>query len=168
MVKILLLSDTHGYIDDAMCAHAEKADEIWHAGDIGTVEVYDRLNKIKPVKAVYGNIDGREVRAICPLNQRFLCEQKDVWITHIGGYPPNYTPTLRAEFAKKAPGIFICGHSHILKVIYDKNLGILHINPGAAGREGFHSVRTMVRFVIDRDNIKDMEIIQLGPRSARV
>jgi uncharacterized protein len=164
--KILLLSDTHGYIDDAMCKYAEPVDEIWHAGDIGTIEVFDRLNKIKPVRAVYGNIDGQEIRKACPLHQRFYCEKKEVWITHIGGYPPNYTPSLRLALLQKPPGIFICGHSHILKVIYDKNLNVLHINPGAAGREGFHKVRTMVRFVIDGDNIKDMDIIELGPRSA--
>lgn len=168
MRKILLLSDTHGYIDDAMCKYAEQADEIWHAGDVGSVAVYDKLSGIKPLRAVYGNIDGKEIRALCPLNQRFLCEKKDVWITHIGGYPPNYTPTLRKALAETPPGIFICGHSHILKVIYDKNLNLLHINPGAAGREGFHKIRTMVRFVIDGDNIKDMEIIQLGARSALV
>lgn len=168
MRKILLLSDTHGYIDEAMCKYAAQADEIWHAGDIGSVEVFDRLNNIKPLRAVYGNIDGKEIRALCPLNQRFFCEKKEVWITHIGGYPPNYTPALRKALAEKPPGIFICGHSHILKVIYDKELELLHINPGAAGREGFHKIRTMVRFVIDGNNIKDMEIIQLGSRSALV
>ena len=168
MHKILLLSDTHGNIDDAICKYAAQSDEIWHAGDIGTVEVYDRLNSIKPLRAVYGNIDGQEIRKLCALNQRFFCEKKDVWITHIGGYPPNYTPALRKALAANPPGIFICGHSHILKVIYDKNLGILHINPGAAGREGFHKVRTMVRFVINGDAIKNMEIIELGKRSALV
>lgn len=166
MRKILLLSDTHGYIDDAICKYAEKVDEIWHVGDIGAIEVYDRLTEIKPVRAVHGNIDGKEIRAVCPRNQRFLCEKKDVWITHIGGYPPNYTPALRTALMVKPPHIFICGHSHILKVIYDKKLNILHLNPGAAGREGFHKVRTMLRFTIDGDNIKDMDIIQLGPRSA--
>jgi len=168
MRKILLLSDTHGYIDDAMLKYAARADEIWHAGDIGSIEVYDKLAKLKPVKAVQGNIDGEKVRVVCPVNQRFFCEKKEIWITHIGGYPPNYTTALKAQLKLKPPGIFICGHSHILKVIYDKELGILHINPGAAGREGFHKVRTMVRFVIDGDNIKDMEIIELGPRSAQV
>jgi len=168
MRKILLLSDTHGYIDDAICKHAEQADEIWHAGDIGDVQVYDRLAKIKPVRAVYGNIDGQEVRKVCPMNLKFLCEKKKVWITHIGGYPPNYTSSLKAQLTIDKPGIFICGHSHILKVIYDKNLGILHLNPGAAGREGFHKVRTMMRFVIDGDDIKNMDIIELGPRSALI
>ena len=166
MRKILLLSDTHGYIDDAICKHAEKADEIWHAGDIGTVEVYDRLMTIKPVRAVYGNIDGAEIRKVCPKNQRFTVEKKGVWMTHIGGYPPNYTASLKIALLQKPPHIFICGHSHILKVIYDKNLNILHLNPGAAGREGFHKVRTMLRFIIDGDNIRDMDIIELGTRGS--
>jgi uncharacterized protein len=163
--KILLLSDTHSYLDEAICSFAGKADEIWHAGDIGSVEVYDKLAAIRPVRAVYGNIDGGEVRTVCPLNQRFICEKKDVWITHIGGYPPHYTPSIFSALKKNPPGIFICGHSHILKVIYDKNLCLLHINPGAAGREGFHKVRTMVRFNIDGVDIKNMEIIELGKRS---
>ncbi|HTA84294.1 MAG TPA: metallophosphoesterase family protein [Bacteroidia bacterium] len=167
MKRILLLSDTHGYIDSAICKHAEQADEIWHAGDIGTIEVYDKLAAIKPIRAVYGNIDGQEIRKVCPKNQRFMCEQKDVWMVHIGGYPPNYTAALKQSFMVKPPHIFICGHSHILKVIYDKNLNILHLNPGASGREGFHKVRTMLRFVIDGDNIKDMAIIELGARGER-
>jgi len=167
MKKILLLSDTHGYIDDAICKYAEQADEIWHAGDIGSVEVFDRLNAIKPVIAVHGNIDGNKVRIICPENQRFLCEKKEVWITHIGGYPPNYTPSLKKALTENPPGIFICGHSHILKVIYDKDLNILHINPGAAGNSGLHKIRTMVRFTIDGDNIKDMDVIHLGTRGTQ-
>jgi putative phosphoesterase len=164
--KILLLSDTHGYVDDAICRHAEKADEIWHAGDIGTIEVFDKLMSIKPVRAVCGNIDGTEIRKVCPKNQRFMVEQKDVWMIHIGGYPPNYTSSLKLALMQKPPHIFICGHSHILKVIYDKNLNILHLNPGAAGREGFHKIRTMLRFIIDSDNIRDMDIIELGARGS--
>ena len=166
MKRILLLSDTHSYIDDTICKHAEQADEIWHAGDIGTIEVYDKLAAIKPVRAVYGNIDGQEIRKVCPKNLRFMCEGKEVWITHIGGYPPNYTSALKTALMVKPPHIFICGHSHILKVIYDKQLNILHLNPGAAGREGFHKVRTMLRFVIDGDNIKDMAIIEMGARGS--
>lgn len=148
-----------------MCSYARQADEVWHAGDIGSVEVYDRLKAIRPIRAVYGNIDGKEIRAVCPLNQRFLCEKKDVWLIHIGGYPPRYTPALLQALKKNPPGIFICGHSHILKVIYDKNLNILHINPGAAGNHGFHKVRTMVRFGVEGDAIKNMEIIELGKRA---
>ena len=114
---------------------------------------------------MHGNIDGEKIRKVCPKNQRFMCERKDVWMTHIGGYPPNYTSSLKIALLQKPPQIFICGHSHILKVIYDKNMNILHLNPGAAGKEGFHKVRTMLRFVIDGDNIKDMDIIELGPRA---
>jgi len=165
MRKILLLSDTHGYIDDAICRYASAADEIWHAGDIGSIKVYDTLAGIKPVKAVYGNIDGREVRAVCPENEIFICEKKKVWITHIGGYPPNYNPTLKRLLQESKPDIFICGHSHILKVIFDKNLNLLHINPGAAGTHGFHLMRTMVRFTIDGDDIKNMDVIELGKRT---
>ena len=165
MTKIGLISDTHNYLDDTVFEHFKDCDEIWHAGDIGTIEVYDRLAKIKPVRAVHGNIDGEKIRKVCPKNQRFMCERKDVWITHIGGYPPNYTSSLKMALLQRPPHIFICGHSHILKVIYDKNLNILHLNPGAAGKEGFHKVRTMLRFVIDGDNIKHMDIIELGPRA---
>ena len=166
MKRILLLSDTHSHIDEAICKHAEQSDEIWHAGDIGTIEVYDKLAAIKPVRTVYGNIDGQEIRKVCPENLRFMCEKKEVWMTHIGGYPPNYTSALKTALMVKPPHIFICGHSHILKVIYDKQLNILHLNPGAAGREGFHKVRTMLRFVIDGDNIKDMAIIEMGARGS--
>jgi putative phosphoesterase len=165
MRKILLLSDTHGYIDEAICRHASEADEIWHAGDIGSIKVYDTLAGIKPVKAVYGNIDGREVRAVSPENEIFTCEKKKVWITHIGGYPPNYNPALKKLLQEIRPDIFICGHSHILKVMFDKNLNLLHINPGAAGTHGFHIMRTMVRFVIDGEDIKNMDVIELGKRT---
>ncbi len=164
MRKILLLSDTHGYIDEAICNHAAEADEIWHAGDIGGVGVYDTLANIKPLKAVYGNIDDNKIRTICPENQVFECEEKKIWITHIGGYPPNYSPQLKRLLQQTQPGIFICGHSHILKIIFDKDLNLLHINPGAAGKQGLHSVRTMVRFIIDGTEIKNMDVIQLGKR----
>lgn len=155
-------------MDEAICNHAAQADEIWHAGDIGTLDVYERLKSIRPVRAVYGNIDGTDIRSSCPLNQKFLCEDKMVWITHIGGYPPNYTPALRSILKENPPGIFICGHSHILKIMYDKNLGILHINPGAAGRHGFHHVRTIVRFVIEGKEVKDLAVIELGKRTESV
>lgn len=164
MTKILLLSDTHGYLDEAICNYARQVDEIWHAGDIGSLEVVDKLKAIRPLRAVYGNIDGKEIRAVCPENQHFVCEKKKVWMTHIGGYPPRYTPALLNELKQNPPGIFICGHSHILKVIYDKNLGILHINPGAAGKYGFQAVRTMVRFAIEGEDVKNMEVIELGKR----
>ena len=164
MKKILLLSDTHGYLDDRILKYAAEADEIWHAGDVGTTVVSDQLQKIKPLKAVFGNIDGAEVRKEFPLNNRFMCEEVDVWITHIGGYPGRYSPAVKEEIKANPPRIFISGHSHILKVMNDKNLGLLHMNPGAAGKQGFHKVRTMLRFVIDGKEIKDLEVIELGKK----
>lgn len=164
MKKILLLSDTHGYIDDRILTYAGEADEVWHAGDIGTVAVSDALQKIKPLKAVFGNIDGGEIRKEFPLNNRFMCEEVDVWITHIGGYPGRYSPAVKEEIRSNPPRIFISGHSHILKVMNDKKLGLLHMNPGAAGKQGFHQMRTMLRFVIDGKEIKDLEVIELGKK----
>ncbi|HET8885207.1 MAG TPA: metallophosphoesterase family protein [Salinimicrobium sp.] len=164
MKKILLLSDTHGYIDDRILHYASEADEIWHAGDIGDLSVTDALKKIKPLRAVYGNIDSHEIRKEFPLNHRFFCEKVDVWITHIGGYPGKYSPAIREEIKRNPPKLFICGHSHILKVMNDKNLKLLHMNPGAAGKSGFHKVRTMLRFKIDGVEIKDLEIIELEKR----
>lgn len=164
MKKILLLSDTHSHIDDRILHHVDWADEVWHAGDIGDLHVTDTLEKRKPLRAVYGNIDDHKARATFPLHNRFWCEQVDVWITHIGGYPGKYHPSLRQEIRLHPPKLFICGHSHILKVQFDKELQVLHLNPGAAGIHGFHQVRTMLRFVIDGDKIKDMEIVELGKR----
>lgn len=164
MKKILLLSDTHGHIDERIKSYAKEADEIWHAGDIGNIEVSDELKKIKPLKAVFGNIDGGSLRKEFPLNARFMCEGVDVWITHIGGYPGRYSPAVKEEIRKDAPDLFITGHSHILKVMQDKKLNLLHMNPGAAGKQGFHQVRTMLRFKIDGSEIKDLEVIELGKR----
>ncbi len=164
MKKILLLSDTHGHLDERILKYAEEADELWHAGDIGTTAVSDSLKKVKPLKAVFGNIDGAEVRKEFPLNNRFMCEEVDVWITHIGGYPGRYSPAVKEEIKANPPRIFISGHSHILKVMNDKKLGVLHMNPGAAGKQGFHQVRTMLRFVIDGKEIKDLEVIELGKK----
>lgn len=164
MKKILLLSDTHGHIDDRIKSYAAEADEIWHAGDIGTIEVSDALKKIKPLKAVFGNIDGGSIRKEFPLNNRFKCEEVDVWITHIGGYPGRYSPAVKEDIKNDPPDIFISGHSHILKVMHDKKLNLLHMNPGAAGKQGFHQVRTMLRFKIDKKEIKDLEVIELGKR----
>jgi putative phosphoesterase len=164
MKKILLLSDTHGHLDERILKYAEDADELWHAGDIGTTAVSDSLKKVKPLKAVFGNIDGAEVRKEFPLNNRFMCEEVDVWITHIGGYPGRYSPAVKEEIRANPPRIFISGHSHILKVMNDKKLGVLHMNPGAAGKQGFHQVRTMLRFVIDGKEIKDLEVIELGKK----
>lgn len=163
--KILLLSDTHSYIDDAILKHVKQADEVWHAGDIGDLDVTDQIKKLKPLKAVYGNIDGAEARSEFPLHNRFMCEGMNIWITHIGGYPPKYNLTVREELTKNPPDIFIVGHSHILKVMPDKKLNVLHMNPGAAGKHGFHKVRTMLRFKIDGKNIKDLEVIEFNSPS---
>ena len=161
MKKILLLSDTHGHMDDRILHYAGEADEIWHAGDIGDLEVTDKLKAVKPVRGVFGNIDSAKIRKEFPLNNRFMCEEVDVWITHIGGYPGRYSPAVKEEIKKDPPKIFISGHSHILKVMNDKKLNLLHMNPGAAGRQGFHKKRTMLRFKIDGRDIKDLEVIEL-------
>jgi len=164
MTKILLLSDTHGHIDDKILKYAGQVDEIWHAGDIGSLDVSDALKKLCPLRAVYGNIDNHIIQNEFPLNNRFLCEQVDVWITHIGGYPPKYNRRTRAEIKNNPPKIFISGHSHILKVMRDKDLDVLHMNPGACGKHGFHQVRTMLRFEIEGADIKNLEVIELGKR----
>lgn len=164
MKKILLLSDTHSHIDDAILKYVQQADEVWHAGDIGDLKVTDILKKIKPLRAVYGNIDDAQARLEFPLHNRFMCEEVSVWITHIGGYPGKYNPNIKAEMTTNPPQLFICGHSHILKVMFDKKHNLLHMNPGACGKSGFHQVRTMLRFVIEGNKIKDLEIIELGKR----
>ena len=161
MKKILLLSDTHSHIDDRIIFYAQQADEIWHAGDIGLITVTDQLKKVKHLRAVFGNIDDHEVRKEFPLHQRFFCEGVDVWITHIGGYPNKYSPAIREEIRKNPPKLFISGHSHILKVMNDKTLNLLHMNPGAAGKHGFHKKRTMLRFKIEEERIFDLEVIEL-------
>ncbi len=164
MKKILLLSDTHSFIDAQILKFVKQADEVWHAGDIGNLKVTDAIKELKPLRAVYGNIDNSEARLEFPLDNRFTIENMDVWMTHIGGYPNRYDFRIRDKIKKDSPKIFISGHSHILKVQFDKKLDLLHLNPGAAGKNGFHQVRTMLRFVIDGDKIKDMEIIELGKR----
>ena len=162
MKKILLLSDTHSYIDDRIIHYAEQADEIWHAGDIGSIEISDKLKAPgKPLIAVYGNIDNTEIRKEFPLNQRWMCEGVDVWITHIGGYPKKYSPAVRDEIRQNPPKLFICGHSHILKVMPDRKLNLLHMNPGAIGKHGFHKVRTMLRFTVDQGKIDNLEVIEM-------
>lgn len=164
MKKILLLSDTHSHIDEKILKYVHQADEVWHAGDIGDLTVTDTLKSLKPLRAVFGNIDGAEARKEFPLNNRFFCEGVDVWITHIGGYPGKYNQGIRAEINANPPKLFICGHSHILKVQFDKKLNLLHMNPGAAGIYGFHQVRTMLRFEIDGDKIQNLEVIELGTK----
>jgi uncharacterized protein len=161
MQKIGLLSDTHGYIDERMLDFFKSCDEIWHAGDIGNIETADTLAEFKPFRAVHGNIDGHEIRLIYPKNQRFMCEGIDVWITHIGGYPGHYEPDVKPDIFENPPRLFISGHSHILKIINDKKLNLLHINPGAAGKSGFHKVRTAIRFEIDQLNISELEILEI-------
>ena len=164
-MKIGLLSDTHGHLDDRIFSHFEKCDEIWHAGDIGAMELADRLSAFKPLQAVYGNIDDRNLR------QQF---QEDLWldrngltvlITHIGGYPSKYNARTRAIFREKTPDLFICGHSHILKIMRDRQHNLLHINPGAAGVQGFHKVKTLVRFSIENAQITDLQVIELSKRA---
>ena len=160
MKKILLLSDTHGYMGPEIIKYVNQADEVWHAGDIGDLQVTDDIKKLKPLIAVYGNIDDDKARKEFPEHNRFMCEDVDVWITHIGGYPNRYDIRVRNDIKKNPPKLFICGHSHILKVISDKKLGLLHMNPGAVGKHGFHKVRTMLRFVIDGNDIRDLEVIE--------
>ena len=160
MKKILLISDTHGYIDEKIIKYANQVDEIWHAGDIGDISVTDTLKRINPLKAVYGNIDDQKIRSEFPLHNRFLCEKVDVWITHIGGYPKKYNPKIIDELRSNPPDLFICGHSHILKVINDKELNLLHINPGAIGKHGLHNVRTMIQFEISGDKIENLSIVE--------
>ncbi|WP_417352140.1 metallophosphoesterase family protein [Flavobacterium alkalisoli] len=164
MKKILLLSDTHSHIDETIMKYVRQADEVWHAGDIGDLSVTDTIKKEKPLKAVYGNIDSTEARLEFPLNNRFFCEGVDVWITHIGGYPGKYNLAIREEIKANPPKLFICGHSHILKVMPDPKLNLIHMNPGAAGIHGFHQVRTMLRFEINGENIQNLEVIEIGKR----
>lgn len=164
MKTIGLISDTHNHLDDAVFKHFEKCDEIWHAGDFGSAEIAEALQQFKPLKGVYGNIDGYDIRSVYPETLRFSCEDVKVLMIHIGGYPKRYTPLAKKELAEFGPKLFISGHSHILKVMYDDTLQCLHINPGAAGKQGWHKVRTLVRFKIDGNNIKDSEVIELGRR----
>ena len=165
MKRIVLLSDTHGHFDEKMIKYFEDVDEIWHAGDIGKLEVVDELSKYALVRGVYGNIDGDMIRREFKEKIRFAIEGFDVLITHIGGKPYVYTKNIATELNINPPQIFICGHSHILRVEYDKKRNFLYMNPGAAGVHGFHKVRTMLRFTLDKGEIKDMEAIELGKRA---
>ncbi|HEY9534046.1 MAG TPA: metallophosphoesterase family protein [Mucilaginibacter sp.] len=162
MTKIGLISDTHSFLDDAVFKHFENCDEIWHAGDFGNMALVDKLTAFKPLRGVYGNIDGKEIRQQYPENLRFKCEDVDVWMTHIGGYPDRYDLRIRNEIYANPPQLFISGHSHILKVIFDKKINCLHLNPGAAGKQGWQKVRTLMRFSIDRNKIQDLQVIELG------
>lgn len=166
MTTIGLISDTHSFLDPKVFQYFKDCDEIWHAGDIGSTNVADELESFKPLKAVYGNIDGTALRTRYPEHQRFSCEGLKIWITHIGGYPPRYNKIVKPLITKDPPDIFICGHSHILKIITDPKLNkLLYINPGAAGRVGFHKVGTLVRFQIDKRKISNMQVIELGKKA---
>lgn len=162
MKRIGLLSDTHGLWDERYTKYFSAVDEIWHAGDIGTTEVADRLEAFRPLRAVCGNIDGGELRLRYPKTLRFQCEGVEVLMTHIGGYPGRYDRSIASKLFAHPPQLFIAGHSHLLKIMFDRQLRCLHINPGAAGEHGWHPVRTLVRFVIDGKEIKDVEVIELG------
>lgn len=164
MKRIGLISDTHGYIDDRICKYFEQCDEIWHAGDIGKFEVLDRLEEIAPVRAVYGNIDGNRFRQELPLERRFVLEGVDVYMIHIGGKPYVYDYRIREKLKVNTPQLFICGHSHICKVQMDKRLKMLYMNPGAAGKHGFHKVRTILRFILEKGQIHSLEAIELETR----
>ncbi|MGE0566448.1 MAG: metallophosphoesterase [Bacteroidia bacterium] len=165
MKKILLISDTHGYLEPNLIPHIKEVDEVWHAGDIGAPDVCLEIQKTKPVRAVYGNIDGGISRVIYKEYEFFECENVSVLITHIAGYPGTYNSKVKTLINKFKPKLVICGHSHILKVIYDKHFKHLHINPGAAGKHGFHLVKTAVLFNIDKEEIKDLRIVELGKRA---
>ena len=162
MKRIGILSDTHSCWDERFARHFAGCDEIWHAGDIGSGLVIERLEEICPVRAVYGNIDGQEIRHKFSETLRFTIEECSVIMKHIGGYPGRYDPSIRAAIYNERPSLFVAGHSHILKVLFDKQTGTLHINPGAAGRQGWQQVRTLVKLTIDGKEFKDIEIIELS------
>ena len=160
-LKILLLSDSHSFIDEKIINYCKNADEVWHAGDIGSLEVTNAIQEVSILRAVYGNIDNKDIRSEFPLDNKFMAENVGVWMTHIGGYPNRYNSRVKQLLALRPPKLFISGHSHILKVQYDKKLKLLHMNPGAIGNHGFHKVKTMLRFEIDNTDIKKLEIIEI-------
>ncbi|MEX6691321.1 metallophosphoesterase family protein [Danxiaibacter flavus] len=161
MIRIGLISDTHNYMDEAILKHLENCDEIWHGGDFGTIAVAEQLRKLKSLRGVYGNIDGMDIRSEFPEELIFMCEDVKVFIKHIGGYPNKYAPGVKDVILREHPQLFISGHSHILKVMYDEKLQCLHMNPGAAGKQGWHKVRTLLRFVIDGKEIKNLEVVEM-------
>ncbi|MFY8138461.1 MAG: metallophosphoesterase family protein [Flavobacteriales bacterium] len=164
-MRIGLISDTHGWLDPAALKHFENCDEIWHAGDIGSMALLEELKSFKPVRAVYGNIDDHKIRQECPEHLRWNCEGVDVWMTHIGGRPGNYSLPVRPLMKSKPPKLFICGHSHICLVKMDQTHKSLYMNSGAAGRHGFHKMRTILRFEINAGRIENLDLIELGPRT---
>ena len=161
MTRIGLISDTHNYLDENIAEHFKTCDEIWHGGDFGSATIAYRLKILKPLRGVYGNIDGKDIRSEFPEQLIFMCEEVKVMMRHIGGYPPKYNPDTKKELLVHQPQLFISGHSHILKVMYDDKLNCLHINPGAAGKQGWQKVRTLIRFTIDGKDMKDCEVIEL-------
>lgn len=163
MTKIGILTDTHGLLDRRIFEYFETVDEVWHTGDWGSMEVVRQLLQFKPLRGVYGNVDGTDIRSIFPQHNRFMCEEVDVWLTHIGGYPSRYDARVKPEIFNNPPKLFVCGHSHILKVLYDKSLNLLHINAGSAGKYGWQQVQTLVRLEIDGANIQNLEVIELAP-----
>ncbi|MGK2862802.1 MAG: metallophosphoesterase family protein [Chitinophagaceae bacterium] len=164
MTTIGLISDTHGYLDENIFKQFEHCDEIWHAGDFGNEELAKKLALFKPLKGVYGNIDDRHIQDVYPENLSFTCEEVTVVMTHIGGYPPKYNSRVLPLLNQYQPQLFISGHSHILKVMYDEKWNSLHMNPGAAGNQGWHKIRTLITFIIDGKEMKDCRIIELGKR----
>ena len=163
MTRIGLISDTHGFLDETVFDHFKNCQEIWHAGDFGEIELVTRLAALSglTIRGVYGNIDGNDIRAIYPEKLHFTCEEVNVFMQHIGGYPNRYTPGVKNEIIEHQSKLFISGHSHILKIMYDDKLNCLHMNPGAAGKQGWHQVRTVIRFVIDGSDMRDCEVIEL-------
>jgi len=164
MTRIGLISDTHHFLDEAVFHHFDACDEVWHGGDFGTAELAERLKAFKPLRGVYGNIDGQDIRSQYPLQLAWKCEDLSVFMIHIGGYPGRYAPGVKQSILQYRAGLFISGHSHILKIMYDEKLSCLHMNPGAAGKQGWHTVRTLIRFVVDGADIRDCEVIELGKR----
>jgi hypothetical protein len=164
MTRIGLISDTHSFLDPAVFKYFDEVDEIWHAGDFGTLALADELQAFKPTKGVYGNIDDKDIRQIYPEHLKFKCEEVNVWMTHIGGYPDKYSANVKSEIYTKPPNLFIAGHSHILKVIFDKKIKCLHLNPGAAGKYGWHQKRTLIKFCISENKIHTLDVIELGNR----
>jgi uncharacterized protein len=164
VTRIGLVSDTHNWLDESIFEHFKDCNEIWHAGDFGSAEIASKLKEAKPLKGVYGNIDGQDIRSQFPEQIVFMCEDVKVMMRHIGGYPPKYNPETKRELLIQRPQLFICGHSHILKVMFDNKINCLHMNPGAAGKYGWHKIRTIIRFIIDGNQMKDCEVIELGKK----
>lgn len=166
-MRIGLISDTHGFLDSAVFTHLVECDEVWHAGDFGSLEILDQLQAFRPTRGVYGNVDGAPLRAVLPEDLVWVCEGVRIYMTHIGGYPGNYDRRVRKKLPRLQPGLFICGHSHILKITRDLKLGMLHMNPGACGHHGWHTVRTMLRFTVEAAKISAVEVIELGTRGRK-